>query len=205
MRKRKSRSQKIFDQVCIHLIFLLSAFLILLLGIRTAGRTIDFAQAEKIEIINHLVDGLSESSKLTVQGKRLQTVVYKYLEALVEAVADFEFIPRNDFNVLTQVINALPEETEVLSFTYHGRNLSIRTAQPTARQVLEMVEKLEQRVEGPDGFEKIVYSYYFDNSGQCIAEISMIAHPYEEYNLKEELENRFFPEPVIGQSGEEAS
>ena len=155
MRKRKSRSQKIFDQVCIHLIFLLSAFLILLLGIRTAGRTIDFAQAEKIEIINHLVDGLSESSKLTVQGKRLQTVVYKYLEALVEAVADFEFIPRNDFSVLTQVINALPEETEVLSFTYHGRNLSIRTAQPTARQVLEMVEKLEQRVQpGDHGKEK---------------------------------------------------
>ena len=85
MRRRKSRTQQIFDQVCIHLIFLLAAFLVLLLGIRAAGRTIEFAQSEKIEIINNLVDGLSQSSKLKVQGKRLQTVVYKYLEALVEA------------------------------------------------------------------------------------------------------------------------
>ena len=200
MRRRKSRTQQIFDQVCIHLIFLLAAFLVLLLGIRAAGRTIEFAQSEKIEIINNLVDGLSQSSKLKVQGKRLQMVVYKYLEALVEAVADFEFIPRNDITVLTQIINALPEETGVLSFSYHGRNLSIRTVQPTARQALEMVENLEKRAEGPDAFEKIVYSYYFDNSGRCIAEITMVAHPYEEYDLKDELEKRFLPDPVVGES-----
>ena len=73
------------------------------------------------------MEGLSESSKIKSQSKKVQSVVYKYLEAYIRAIAGFEFVPRNDFTVLTQILNSIPEETDVLSFVYHGRNLTIRT------------------------------------------------------------------------------
>ena len=57
-------------RMCFSGIFL-SAVLILLFGIRIAGNTIQVAQAEKkIEIINNLVEGLSESSKIKSQSKK---------------------------------------------------------------------------------------------------------------------------------------
>ena len=110
-----------FEKGCVSLAFFLSAVLILLFGIRIAGNTIQVAQAEKIEIINNLVEGLSESSKIKSQSKKVQSVVYKYLEAYIRAIAGFEFVPRNDFTVLTQILNSIPEETDVLSFVYHGQ------------------------------------------------------------------------------------
>ena len=51
-----------FEKGCVSLAFFLSAVLILLFGIRIAGNTIQVAQAEKIEIINNLVEGLSAVS-----------------------------------------------------------------------------------------------------------------------------------------------
>lgn len=193
MRKKKLKTSDIFEKVCVQLIFLLSAVLVLLLGIRTAGKTIEFAQAEKIEIINNMVEGLSESSKMKVQSKKLQNTIYKYLEAFVKAVAGFEFMPRNDVTVLPQIINSLPEETEILSFVYHGRNLTIRTSQSNPIPVIEMAENLEKRIKKPEEFEKVVYSYYIDDNHRCIAEITLIAHHYDENDLGDELEKRFFP------------
>ena len=151
-----------FEKGCVSLAFFLSAVLILLFGIRIAGNTIQVAQAEKIEIINNLVEGLSESSKIKSQSKKVQSVVYKYLEAYIRAIAGFEFVPRNDFTVLTQILNSIPEETDVLSFVYHGRNLTIRTTQPQQECVLEVVEHLEQRAENDGEFSDVVYSYYLD-------------------------------------------
>lgn len=75
-----------FEKGCVSLAFFLSAVLILLFGIRIAGNTIQVAQAEKIEIINNLVEGLSESSKIKSQSKKVQSVVYKYLEAYIRAI-----------------------------------------------------------------------------------------------------------------------
>lgn len=101
------------------------------------------------------------------------------------AIAGFEFVPRNDFTVLTQILNSIPEETDVLSFVYHGRNLTIRTTQPQQECVLEMVEHLEQRAENDGEFSDVVYSYYLDGEGQYIAEITLVAHHYDEQNLSE--------------------
>ena len=98
-----------------------------------SGKTIAFARAERIEVINNLVDGISEGASLTSQGKKMQTVVYEYLKAFLRAVAGFEFVPRNDFSILTHIINSLPQQTQVLSFVYHGRDLTISTVQPLAR------------------------------------------------------------------------
>jgi len=181
-----------FEKGCVSLAFFLSAVLILLFGIRIAGNSIQVAQAEKIEIINNLVEGLSESSKIKSQSKKVQSVVYKYLEAYIRALAGFEFVPRNDFTVLTQILNSIPEETDVLSFVYHGRNLTIRTTQLQQECVLEMVEHLEQRTENDGEFSDVVYSYYLDGEGQYIAEITLVAHHYDEQNLSEELE-KFLP------------
>ena len=52
--------KKWFEKICIGLIFFLSALLLMFFGIRTAGKTIAFARAERIEVINNLVDGISE-------------------------------------------------------------------------------------------------------------------------------------------------
>lgn len=175
---------------------MLSAFLILFLGIRAAGSTIDFAQSERIEIINNLVEGLSEGDRIANQSKKLQTVVYRYLEAFVRAVAGFEFVPRNDFTVLTQIINSLPDQTQVLSFVYHGRDLTIRTAQPLPAQVMEMAERLEENLRIPEEFENVVYSYYIDEDQQCIAQITLVARRYDETNLVEELQKEFLPEAM---------
>lgn len=188
-----------FEKGCVSLAFFLSAVLILLFGIRIAGNTIQVAQAEKIEIINNLVEGLSESSKIKSQSKKVQSVVYKYLEAYIRAIAGFEFVPRNDFTVLTQILNSIPEETDVLSFVYHGRNLTIRTTQPQQECVLEMVEHLEQRAENDGEFSNVVYSYYLDGEGQYIAEITLVAHHYDEQNLSEELE-KFLPKTQQSQT-----
>ena len=166
---------------------MLSALLILLLGIRAAAGTIALARAERIEIINNLVEGLSESEKLTHQSKKVQTVVYEYVEALLRAVAGFEFVPRNDFTVLAQILNTLPEETEVLSFVYHGRDLTVRTAQPSASQVLEMVGKLKARPKIEEEYENVVYSYYIAQNGQCIAEVTLVARRYDEQDLVQDL------------------
>ena len=94
MAKKDGKALRLFERICVQLIFLLSAFLILFLGIRAAGSTIDFAQSERIEIINNLVEGLSEGDRIANQSKKLQTVVYRYLEAFVRAVAGFEFVHR---------------------------------------------------------------------------------------------------------------
>ena len=158
MAKKDGKALRLFERICVQLIFLLSAFLILFLGIRAAGSTIDFAQSERIEIINNLVEGLSEGDRIANQSKKLQTVVYRYLEAFVRAVAGFEFVPRNDFTVLTQIINSLPDQTQVLSFVYHGRDLTIRTAQPSPSQVMEMAERLEENLRIPEEFENVVLS-----------------------------------------------
>ena len=124
MRKARRKASAVFEKICVQLIFLLSAFLLLFLGIRAAGKTIEIARAEKIEIINNLVEGLSEGSNLKRQSKKLQNTLYQYLEAFIRAVANFEFVPRNDFTVLPQIINSMPQETEIVSFLYHGRTLS---------------------------------------------------------------------------------
>ncbi len=123
-------------------------------GIRTAGKTIAFARAERIEVINNLVDGISEGANLTSQGKKMQTVVYEYLKAFLRAVAGFEFVPRNDFSVLTHIINSLPQPTQVLSFVYHGRDLTISTIQPSPEQVEQMVQSLEKKAEDAPGVRK---------------------------------------------------
>lgn len=187
MGRKGSRARQMFESGCVQLIFLLSALLILLLGIRAAAGTIALARAERIEIINNLVEGLSESEKLTHQSKKVQTVVYEYVEALLRAVAGFEFVPRNDFTVLAQILNTLPEETEVLSFVYHGRDLTVRTAQPSASQVLEMVGKLKARPKIEEEYENVVYSYYIAQNGQCIAEVTLVARRYDEQNLVQDL------------------
>lgn len=187
MGRKGSRARQMFESGCVQLIFLLSALLILLLGIRAAAGTIALARAERIEIINNLVEGLSESEKLTHQSKKVQTVVYEYVEALLRAVAGFEFVPRNDFTVLAQILNTLPEETEVLSFVYHGRDLTVRTAQPSASQVLAMVGKLKARPKIEEEYENVVYSYYIAQNGQCIAEVTLVARRYDEQNLVQDL------------------
>lgn len=196
MAKKDGKALHLFERICVQLIFLLSAFLILFLGIRVAGSTIDFARSERIEIINNLVEGLSEGDRIANQSKKLQTVVYRYLEAFVRAVAGFEFVPRNDFTVLTQIINSLPDQTQVLSFVYHGRDLTIRTAQPSPAQVMEMAERLEENLRIPEEFENVVYSYYIDEDQQCIAQITLVARRYDETNLVEELQKEFLPEDM---------
>ena len=69
MAKKDGKALRLFERICVQLIFLLSAFLILFLGIRAAGSTIDFAQSERIEIINNLVEGLSEGDRIANQSK----------------------------------------------------------------------------------------------------------------------------------------
>lgn len=192
MHKRKNMAE-LFNRVCIQLIFLLSAALILLLGIRMAGKIITTAQAERIEIINEMVDSLGEAPKMRFQGKKLQSVTYKYLEAFVKAVAGFEFLPRNDFTVLPQIINSLPQQTEVISFVYQGRNLTIRTEQPYPQAVLDMAGDLQDKATGEQGFESVVYSYYIDKDNRCIAEITLIAHNYDEQDWKDELRKKLLP------------
>lgn len=194
MRTRHSKAVSMLEKIAVQLIFLLSAALVLLLGIRVAGKTILFARAEKIEIINNLVEGMSETATARFQPKKLQGVIYEYLEAMLRAVAGFEFFPRNDLMVLPQIINALPEETEISSFVYHGRDLTIRTVQQDAGSVYEMVDRLEQWVSHDEKvFEKVVYSYYLDTDSRCVAEITLVSYQYQDYDLMEELENRILP------------
>ena len=175
--------KKWFEKICIGLIFFLSALLLMFFGIRTAGKTIAFARAERIEVINNLVDGISEGANLTSQGKKMQTVVYEYLKAFLRAVAGFEFVPRNDFSILTHIINSLPQPTQVLSFVYHGRDLTISTIQPSPEQVEQMVQSLEKKLKMPQEYEKVVYSYYIDSDQQCVAQITLIARKYDETNF----------------------
>lgn len=202
MRKARQKASAVFEKICVQLIFLLSAFLLLFLGIRAAGKTIEIAQAEKIEIINSLVEGLSEGDTLKRQGKKLQNTLYQYLEAFVRAVANFEFIPRNDFTVLPQILNSMPQETEILSFVYHGRSLSIQTVQSSPESVAEMAENLERRILQQGEFEQVVYSYYIDSKGKCIAQITLIAHHYDERDLESEMAKQFFPQKAELRTGE---
>lgn len=190
MKKGRGEKTSAWGQVVSNLFFLLAAFGMLFLGIHAAEKTISFARAEKIEIINNLVEGLSESSKIKDQGKKLQGIIYNYVESFIKAVAGFEFVPRNDFSVLPRIINALPEETEIISFVYNGRNLTICTEQSDPAAVLEMTHNLKKRLEE---FEDIVYSYYIDADGRCIAQITLISHHYDESDLGRELEKNFFP------------
>lgn len=194
MQTRRSKVATMLEKVAVQLIFLLSAALILLFGIRLAGKTILFARSEKIEIINNLVDGISETATSKFQPKKIQGIIYEYLEAMLRAVAGFEFFPRNDLMVLPQIINALPEETEISSFVYHGRDLTICTVQQDAESLYEMVNRLEQWVSRDEKvFEKVVYSYYLDADNRCVAEITLVSYQYQDYDLIEELENRILP------------
>ena len=77
---RHSKLATVLEKIAVQLIFLLLAALVLLLGIRLAGKTILFAQAEKIEIINNLVVNIIENS----YGKpyiKLDTVHFEALRA----------------------------------------------------------------------------------------------------------------------------
>ncbi len=72
---RHSKLATVLEKIAVQLIFLLLAALVLLLGIRLAGKTILFAQAEKIEIINNLVDGMSETATTKFQPKKIQGII----------------------------------------------------------------------------------------------------------------------------------
>lgn len=120
-------------------------------------------------------------------------MVYEYLKAFLRAVAGFEFVPRNDFSILTHIINSLPQQTQVLSFVYHGRDLTISTVQPLPEQVEQMVQSLEKKLKIPQEYEKVVYSYYIDSDQQCVAQITLIARKYDETNFLEELQKELLP------------
>lgn len=174
---------KWFDRICMNLIFLLLALLVLFGGIRTAKTIIEVAKTEQIEIVNNILDGLTADPKSKLSTKKVQDILIKYLKAFFQAVAEFEFLPRNDFGAVVKIINAVPEDTEVLSFSYLGRDLTIRTAQPSPAPVLEMVKALERSQE----FSNVVYSYYIDPRQSCIAEITLIAYHYDEADWFEAL------------------
>ena len=148
------------------------------------------------------MEGLSEGSNLKRQSKKLQNTLYQYLEAFIRAVANFEFVPRNDFTVLPQIINSMPQETEIVSFLYHGRSLSIQTVQTGPDSVVEMAGNLERRILQQGEFEKVVYSYYIDNEGSCIAQITLVAHHYDERDLESEMTKQFFPKKIKSGTGE---
>lgn len=164
-----------FDRVCICMIFFLLAFLLLFGGIRVAGGLIEFAQAQQIQIVNGLVESLKTDSESQLQNKKVQDISYKYLKAFLVAMAEFQFLPRNDFAILAAVINAVPQETEVLSFSYSGRDLTVRTTQTSSEPVELMAKELEE--EGT--FANVVYSYYIDNQNNYVAEITLVASHYE--------------------------
>lgn len=82
-----------FEKGCVSLAFFLSAVLILLFGIRIAGNTIQVAQAEKIEIINNLVEGLSESSKIKSQSKRFRVSFINIWKPISARLQDLSLFP----------------------------------------------------------------------------------------------------------------
>ncbi len=125
--------KKWFEKICIGLIFFLSALLLMFFGIRTAARPSPLHGRSASRSSTIWWTASAEGASLTSQGKKMQTVVYEYLKAFLRAVAGFEFVPRNDFSILTHIINSLPQQTQVLSFVYHGRDLTISTVQPLAR------------------------------------------------------------------------
>lgn len=168
-----------FDRVCVGLIFLFTAFLILFGGIRIAGNVIRFAHDQQIQIINNFVESLKTDPTAKIQNGKIQDIAAKFGEAYLRALVDFEFVPRNDLPILAQVISAIPEETDILSFSYTGRNLTISTTQSQPQAVLDMAEKLEHS----DSFANVVYSYYMDQNGNCIAEITLVSHHYEETSI----------------------
>ena len=117
------------------------------------------------------MDGISEGASLTSQGKKMQTVVYEYLKAFLRAVAGFEFVPRNDFSILTHIINSLPQQTQVLSFVYHGRDLTISTVQPLPEQVEQMVQSLEKSKIIPRSTKKRWCASYYIDSTNSVAQM----------------------------------
>ena len=74
--------------------------------------------------------------------------------------------------------------------------VTIRTAQPSPAQVMEMAERVEENLRIPEEFENVVYSYYIDEDQQCIAQITLVARRYDETNLVEELQKEFLPEAM---------
>lgn len=180
-----TKPQSRFDELCVGLIFLFSAILILFVGIRTAGVIIDFARAQQIQIINNFIEGLKTDPTAKIQNGQIQDISGKYIEAYLRAIADFEFVPRNDIPVLVQVINAVPEETEIVSFSYTGRDLTITTTQPNAQSVLDMSQKFEKS----ELFSNVVYSYYINDNGECVAEITLLSYHYEENDIRAILTN----------------
>lgn len=65
MAKKDGKALRLFERICVQLIFLLSAFLILFLGIRAAGSTIDFAPVRGgLRSSINLVEGLERRGRI---------------------------------------------------------------------------------------------------------------------------------------------
>lgn len=171
-----------FEQICIHLCFLLGTILLFQLGIQTAGAIIRFGEARKVQIINHVVEQLSVGvDKEKIQQTR--DISIQYAGAYLRAIASFQFVPRNDMDTLTTVIGATPRQTTIKRFEYEGRDLLIYTDQPQEEQVEEMVAGLEES----ELFVNIVYELSKSEEGRIEGEIRCIAHQYEPITLWEGL------------------
>lgn len=155
--------------------FLLAGVLIAMGGVSAAGEIIDFAKERQIAMVENFVQRLETGPMTPEQAKKVQGMVTEYAKAYLEALASFEFVPRGDLEVLGKIISAVPQETQVLGFSYSGRDLTVRTWQPRWELADQMAEALRQG----DTFQEVVCSGYQTPDGGWIADLTLQAYDYE--------------------------
>lgn len=155
--------------------FLLAGVLVAMGGVSAAGEILDFARERQIAIVENFVQRLETGPMTPEQARKVQGMVIQYGKAYLEALASFEFVPRGDLQVLGKIISAVPEETQVLDFTYSGRDLTVRTLQPR----WELAEQMAETLRRGDTFQEVICSGYQTADGQWAADLTLQAFDYE--------------------------
>lgn len=177
-----------FSRICIHLVFLLAAVLIWQGGVAAAGKIIAYGQEQQVEAINKVVYRLEMGPMSMEENQRIQAATKKFLSGYISALLSFEFLPRsNDMELLAKIISATPPETEIESFSFKGRDLTITTVNTSLQDVLEMVEHLEES----GLFANVVHTFYVDGQGRLVARYICIAHHSSEQTLSQYISQQW--------------
>lgn len=125
------------------IVALLLAFLVFF----TSGILANKVESSSLLTHSRVLKGLLEEDTVDIwsivsqTGKREGAV--KFISALADAYVAFELIPHKEGQTLMHIMNSMNDDIEIESFSYSGRDLTIKGKSATLGGYEDFVEKLD--------------------------------------------------------------
>lgn len=132
--------QAVMASVCA----LLLTLAIYLSGTCLGNFLLQMQRSYRIDLFNRAMTGQNAVVRM-VESEKLHTVTTQYVKALMDAVIQFEFFPRQgDAESFLAIISALPGQTDIERFQFTGHNLEIFCHSPKAEDLERFARELQE-------------------------------------------------------------